>query len=108
MSPELLKKTKFLFPLLLTLGISSCNTPPDFEINCAQVGAVTKERSITRSSGNNRYHTDYFIIVNGDKFQIEYGAAIYLLQNSQNGTGTVIFSPGGVVKSIEITSSCPN
>ena len=105
-----LPKTKSLLSLLLSIGVFcvSCNIPPDSEINCAQIGAVTEERSITRSSGKNRYHTDYFIIINGEKFQIEDGAAIYLLQNPQNGTGTVIFSPGGLVKSVEITSGCPN
>lgn len=82
--------------------------PPNFEINCATIGPVTVERGISRSNGKNRYNTNHFITINGEKFRIEDGAAYFLLQNPQIGIGTATFSALGVVKSVEISSVCNN
>lgn len=93
---------------LLALAISSCEKNSDFEINCADIGEVYKEKTVRRSSGKNRYETRYYITVNGEKFEIEDGAAIYLLNNQQISVGTVIFSATGKVQSVELSTLCQN
>lgn len=106
MSLELLK-TKSLLSLLLSIGVFcvSCDTPPDFEINCAQIGAVTREKNVTNGI-RDRYYK-YYIKINGENYEIKDGTGTYLTQNPQIGTGSVIFDAYGVVKSVEISPVCP-